>query len=142
MKNYNNNIFHSRFLRAFLLLLMVYFSQVSPFHLTNHFHEKSFELNSHPVDFDDNHASDHHHHDEDSPHTQNHQHSYDNQIDWHIVRTQLTQNKSFETNSIVSKRTIFIPLHNSENYRTNFKPPFIERYQHTSFITRGPPSLS
>ena len=90
MRNGLKNIITSRWLRHLFFLALVYFTQVNPFYHVHHFHEDGlleFEISSHPVEFDVEHSTDHHHHG-DRPHTNDHQHTYDNNVDWNIVRQQ------------------------------------------------------
>ncbi len=151
MKNNCKNIMTSRYLRAFLLLFLVYFSQVTPFHQKNHFHENglikqaektvSFETES-------SHSSDHHHHDQDQSHTDDHQHtndhqhSYDNQIDWHVVRTQSQKTLSFENQYVLSSVVTILSEDNSVSDFIFQEPPDIDSYENSILIIRGPPFIA
>ena len=141
MKNGYYNLMTSRYLRFFLITVLVYFSQVNPFNHIHHFHEDGlleFEISSHPVEIDIEHESDHHH-DSDSSHKNDHQHTYDNQIDWHIVRTQSQKSLSFENQCILSSISINNTDDNSTTNCNFLKPPLIDSYEISTLIIRGPP---
>jgi hypothetical protein len=90
MKNEYKNILISPWFRSALLLVIVYFGQVYPSYHLHHSHEEGswgVEISSHPIEVDVERSSDHHH-DGATPHTNDHQHTYDKHIDWHFIRTQ------------------------------------------------------
>jgi hypothetical protein len=101
MKTDYKDILASTWLRSALILVIVYFSQVYPFH---HLHDEGVlvsEIGSHPIQVDEGHSSDHHH-DGATPHTDDHRHAYDEHIDWHIIRTQDPRTLSFDDQSLFS----------------------------------------
>ncbi len=132
----------SRGMRTFLFLILVYFSQVNPFYHVHHFHDDGlmeFEISSHPVDVNVEHPSDHTHDEQDKPHSNDHQHTYDNQIDWHIVRTQLQKTNSDDNRYIFCANLIILTDNTGTSYYDILKPPLIDSYKTSSLIIRGPP---
>lgn len=135
MKNEPSNIISSAWLRSLLFPALVYFSQIYPSYQLDHFHEDSLlgsANSSHSVGFDVEHSSDHHH-DED------HQHTFNKHIDWHIIRIQapgsLKYNVQYNLSSIP-----FIPGNDDfSSCIDNEGPPSIQKY-YTSFVSlRAPP---
>lgn len=144
MKIENDNIFTSRWMRSFLFLVLVYFSQASPFYHLHHAHEDDTlgdEISSRSLGTDETHSSDHHH-DTDYPVTNDHRHHYDKQLDWHITGIQ-THKKSltFSYKYLHSS----IPLVLTDGNSASLIEPEELRLANASyaaaFIVRGPPLL-
>ena len=137
MKTINFKIISSQMLRSFLILTLVYFSQINPLLQLNHTHLDvltELEENTHSG----SHATDHHHHD-DSSHDNDHQHNFDNQIDWQIVRTQTLNNIRIENEYFLSS-VLSVLVQDRELSHIDFlQPPIIDRYNTSSLIVRGPP---
>lgn len=141
MKNGDNNIFTSRWLRSFLLLALVYFSQIYPFSHLHHAHEDSlleFGSSFFPVDVEVEHSSTHHHDDE-LPQTNNHQHTFDKHIDWHILRTQTIKTLSFDEQYCFSSIPFILTNGNNSVYYNYENTPFLDEQYVSSLIIRGPP---
>lgn len=144
MKNGYENIMTSRNMRFFLFIVLVYFSQVSPFYYIHHIHENGlleFEISFHPADVDVERSSEDQH-DQGLPHTNDHQHTYDNQIDWNIVRTQSQRTLSFENPYIFSSISAMIVDDNNRSYFDYEEPPNIQIFETSLLIIRGPPLFS
>jgi hypothetical protein len=123
--------------------VIVYFSQVYPFHHLHHFHDEGvseFEISSHPIEVDVEHSSDHHH-DGDIPHTNDHQHTYDKHIDWHIIRIQNSRTLTSDDQYLFSSSSL-TQLNNRKLICFDQKElPYIDGSNVYSSIIRGPPPL-
>jgi len=143
MKNEFKNIITSRLLRSFLFLAIVYFSQVYPFYHFHHFHDEGyseFELSSHPIEVDVEHSSDHHH-DGATPHNNDHQHTYDKHIDWHIIRTRNPRTLTFDDQYLFSSTSSIFTNDNNISYIVYKRFICIVGNCVPSSIIRGPPLL-
>ena len=144
MKKKPKDIITSRWLRSFLFLAILYFSQIYPFSPLHHDHGDSlleFGINSFPIEVDLEHSSDHHHHDTDEPHTNDHQHSFDNHIDWHIVRTQNPRTSTFDELYFFSSNP-YVFANNNSLFNSPLKEYlYIEKCQTSALVIRGPPLL-
>ena len=144
MKNGYKNIMTSRCMRFFLFIVLAYFSQVSPFYHTHHFHEDgllAFEISNHTSDVEVEHTSEHNH-DHDLPHTNDHQHAFGDQIDWNIVRTQSLKTLSHDSQYIVSSVSSGNVNSKIRSYLDYDKPPNIQTFETSTVIIRGPPLLA
>jgi ABC-type nickel/cobalt efflux system permease component RcnA len=84
---------------SFLLLVLICCNQVYQFSHLHHFHEDDslvVEVSYHPVDVDVLHSSAHVHGEEKSSHSSEHQHRYENNVDWSITRSQVTNDSTFD----------------------------------------------
>ena len=132
MKKGHNNIITSQWLRSSLIMVFLYFSQAYSFDHLHHVHGLlEFEISSHSIVVDGEHLSDHHDGD--------HQHKYDKRIDWHITRTRSHQTVTIDSLYVFS----FIPFILSDDsdaaYVVSEKLLFIDEYQASFSIIRGPP---
>ena len=122
-----------------LLLLLICSSPVySSFHSIHSHLKSSSNLVSHLSEVDLEHSWDHHHH-RDKTDSDDHQHSYDNEIDWHIIRVQNLRQLSFDEQFVLN--VIFsIPIEDKEtSFEVGEILPFIDYNYSHSLIIRGPP---
>lgn len=143
MKNGYRNIITSRWLRAFSFLAIVYFSQAYQFYHLHHFHDESgleVAISSHPTEVDLGHSSDHNH-DDNTPHTNNHQHTYAKRIDWHITRTQYQRALAFDDCIAFSPILFDVTNGNSTSYIDCDESLSIVGNYTLPVIIRGPPVL-
>ncbi len=140
MKREHKNIITSRWLRTFIFLLLAYFSQVYPFYHLHHSHEDGlldFKVSSHPIEVEVEHSSDHHH-DGDTPQTDDHQHTYDKHIDWNNVRIQKPKTLTID-DQYSSASISYTPTNNNFSYLKYENFLFIPHNYVSSIIIRGPP---
>ncbi len=83
----------------------------------------------------------HHHHHGDKTDSDDHQHFYDNDIDWHLLRVQNLRSQTFEEQSFnTSLSTISIVLNQISSTVDETFSFIDENYSHF-LIIRGPPFL-
>lgn len=143
MKKKCNNIYRQRWLKLFFIITVVYFSQIYPYIHIHHSHDEDilpFEISFHPLDIDFDHLPEHaDRHDKNTHHTNDHQHTYDNQIDWHFIRLQNQRNLTSD-DSYVFLSIFFIP--SIKDAISNFEYEeflYIDNNDVHSLIIRGPP---
>jgi len=133
----------SGWLRSWAFLVLVYFSHVYPFYHLHHSHDDGWlghEISSHPIEVDVEHPSDHHH-DRTTPHTNDHQHTYDKHIDWHIIRTQNPRTLTFDDQYLFSSTSFVFTTENNISCIYHRDPICVDGNCVPSIIIRGPPLL-
>ena len=148
MKMEKQSIVTSKWLRAAIFFVVIYFSQFYPYFHLHHHHENNgieYEFSSHPVDIDITPLSQHHHHHHDDPDDQDtgkHQHSYDKHIDWHLIRSQSPRIHSFDS-FVTTIESLNLPtLNNSLLFQLveqNIQKTITSR---NASLVRGPPCFS
>lgn len=140
MKNKHSNILTSRWLRLCFLLALVFSGQVYSFYHSIHFHEKSSiesDLQLSAVELE--HSSGHHHHDRTRSHSDDHRHSYDMRIDWHIIRTQSQNTLAVDYQYFFSSIPFDLTDDTKSTYFDLEKLLFLDEYHASFSAIRGPP---
>lgn len=147
MKTGHNNTSTSRFdwLIAGLFLLLISYGQSS--RLYHHHHALNevvlaFPAGAPPLATDLEHTADHHHHDEEQTHTDSHQHSFENLIDWHFVRNQDARRISLDNQLAIPLVSYILTEDSSPTCLTGEDSVFSDQYDLASWLIRGPPQLA
>jgi hypothetical protein len=141
MKNGYNRILRIPWMKLFFILTIFYFSQFYSYIHLHHSHDNGalpVEISLHPIDVD------HDHDHEDLPgnhHPEDHQHTFDKHIDWHVIRTQNSGTFRFDDKYHCSSKS-FILINNNNFSCIDYKEiPYIDYDSVSSLIIRGPPLL-
>lgn len=141
MTNGYYNIITSQWFRFFVLLAFV--SSIPVYSLYHSFHsheESSIELTSLPIEIDLEHSLNHHHHNT-LPQSDDHQHTYDKHINWHVIRTPF-QNILNIDDQYTCFSTSFIVSDDNNSSNCNLEEfPFLDECGALPSIIRGPPLL-
>lgn len=143
MKNKDNNITTSRWLRYFLIIVLAYFSQISSYYYIHHIHqdgELDFGANTYLFEADVEHTSGHH--DGNNPPTPYHQHTYNKHIYWNIVRIQNPRTITSDEEYPFTPNSFVLSIDNKLSNIDNAKFLFIDDNNASSLVIRGPPLFS
>ncbi|KAA3634074.1 MAG: hypothetical protein DWP97_07875 [Calditrichaeota bacterium] len=130
--------------------LTLYLSQLIPYMHIHHSHEGDssriqFSYHIENTDFTNNkssdHDHDHHHHDDEQQSTNDHQHSFDDFISWHVIRAQNIQNVSTVSNSALKTKSLNRYMLTFSDFLISESDVFISVSVPTPSIIRGPPSI-
>lgn len=143
MKYGYNNIITSKWLKFFLLLVMVYFCKVNPLNNIYYSHNHvlpDYKISKYHFDVDIELAT-HHHHFDDRRHDNDHQHDYDANISWHFARTQSRKLLKLDDQYIYSSISFILSDYKCASCLNFKESPFINKYDSSTFIIRGPPLI-
>lgn len=142
MKNGYKLIVGSQWFRICLLLAFTYSSQAFSLHHSIHSHEESsIEIASTLSEDDLEHSLYHHHPDETLPRNDDHQHTYDEHINWHVIRAQFRATSTVNDSYALSFTSLSLTDDTRSIYCDLEQILFLKEYHASYTISRGPPLL-